>query len=64
MVVLQYLSDKYRFGLPFHLKKGDFDLDNIELQKLFHTCSVSQSEADSIQEIKVWESPKQEFICL
>lgn len=60
MVVLRYLSDKYRFGLLFDPKNCDFGLDNIDLQMF----SVSQSETDVIQEIKVWESLKEEFICM
>lgn len=64
MVVLRYLSGKYRFGLLFDPKNCDFGLDNIDLQMLSRTYSVSQSETDVNQEIKVRESLKEEFICL
>lgn len=32
--------------------------------KRYPTCSVSQSKTDVSQEIKVWESLQEEFICL
>ncbi len=73
MVVLQYLSDKYGFKVPFDHENCGFGYNNTELATFqwqnmtcfFNASSVSESEKDVVQQEGKKEyrkSLKEEFI--